>query len=93
MINRNKIAEKKYSFKSFILVGLLDIYKVSVFLAYLKYDFKNTNKFENLKLKSTNSLINTLLNMNQRLKTIFKSSLHCHVYWGTHYKPEIAGKC
>ena len=48
MINRNKIAKKKYSFKSFILVGLLDIYKVSVFLALLKYDFKNTNKFENL---------------------------------------------
>ena len=48
MINRNKIAEKKYSFKSFILVGLLDIYKVSEFLALLKYDFKNTNKFENL---------------------------------------------
>ena len=47
MINRNKIAEKKYSFKSFILVGLLDIYKVSEFLALLKYDFKNTNKFEN----------------------------------------------
>ena len=48
MINQNANAEKKYSFISLILVGLIDIYKISVFLAFSKLALKNTNKFENL---------------------------------------------